>query len=95
MAKTEGTEKNQQSEVVLRGIVIAEEWTEDDDEAPELILQTDDEEDIPISSGGRGAELLGHLREEVEIHGVLRRGPTGRKQLVVKSFEVCGLDEDD
>ena len=56
--------------VTINGIVIPIEW-DDIGNVMAIALSTFDEKEYVIDKRGRGIELISHLREELEISGVL------------------------
>ncbi len=78
-------------EVTVRGIVVAEGSSRDDDM---IVLQTWEEAEVLVDPRGVGRDLREYLHEEVEARGVMRHDAEGRLVLIVKGFEVCEWSED-
>lgn len=58
--------------VTIRGIVIPVDWDEEGNIVA-IAVSTHDEEEYLICGQDKGEELRAHIREEVEISGVLRK----------------------
>ncbi len=84
-------ETNGRKEVTVRGIVVTEGSSRDDDM---VVLQTWEETEVLIDPRGVGRDLRDFLHEEVEARGVMRHDAEGRLVLTVKGFEVCAWSED-
>jgi len=79
-------------DVVIRGVVVASDWEDDDPTA--LVIQTRDEREVAVAPGDLGEDLFDYLREEVEIQGRLRKTEGGREEIVVESYKILNWEED-
>jgi len=71
----------------IRGILIAVDWDENGNTVAAAVFDQD-EEDYLVHLDAKGKELLGFIRREVEIVGVIRKTSKGRKTITVKSYAV-------
>ena len=70
--------------VTIRGIVIPVDWDEEGNIVA-IAVSTHDEEEYLICGQDKGEELRAHIREEVEISGVLRK-EKGNKTIIVTDY---------
>jgi hypothetical protein len=71
----------------IRGIVIPVDWDKEGNALAVAISGSDDEEYV-IERNEQGKELLGLIRQEIEVSGVVRKAIKGRKTIVVKSYRL-------
>jgi len=71
----------------VRGILIAVDWDENGNALAAAVFDRD-EEDYLVHLDAKGKELLGLVRREVEVIGVIRETTKGRKTITVKSYAV-------
>ena len=71
----------------IRGIVIPVDWDKQGNALAVAISGSDDEEYV-IEKNEQGRELLGLIRQEIEVSGVVRKAIKGRKTIVVKSYRL-------
>lgn len=70
----------------VRGIVIPVEWDEDGNVLG-IVVSTPGENDYLIEQDSKGRELLSHMRQEVEIIGVVK-GTKGDQTITVITYEL-------
>ena len=70
--------------ITIRGIVIPIDWDEKGNVVA-IAVSTYDEEEYLICGQDKGAELRAHIREKVEINGVLRK-EKGKKAIIVIDY---------
>jgi len=69
----------------VRGILIAVDWDENGNTLATAVFDRN-EEDYLVHLDAKGKELLGLIRREVEVIGVVRETSKGRKTITVKSY---------
>jgi len=74
-----------EDEKKIRGLVIPAGWDEKG-RVTAIAISTHDEKEYLIDGEGKGADLFAFIREEVALHGVVRR-QNRRKVFVVSSYE--------
>ena len=75
--------------ITIRGVIIAVDW-DDNGRVTAVAVSAHDEEEYVIE---RGEELLGFIREEVEITGVPIRTENQCTFIKVKKFKLLGGNE--
>jgi hypothetical protein len=70
----------------LRGILVPVDW-DDEGNVTAVALSTRDEREYLIDKDAIGKGLQSHVREEVELSGILKDGPAGRT-VTVKEFRL-------
>jgi hypothetical protein len=73
--------------ISIRGILIAVDWDENGNTLAAAVFDRDEEEYL-VHLDAKGKELLGFIRREVGIIGVVRKTTKGRKTITVKSYVV-------
>lgn len=71
----------------IRGIVIPVDWDKQGN-ALAVAISGSDEEEYVIEKNEQGRELLGLIRQEIEVSGVVSKAIKGRKTIVVKSYRL-------
>lgn len=71
----------------IKGILIAVDWDENGNTLAAAVFDQD-EEDYLVHLDAKDKELLGFIRREVEVVGVVRKTTKGRKTITVKSYAV-------
>jgi len=71
----------------IKGILIAVDWDEKGNTLAAAVFDQD-EEDYLVHLDAKGKELLGFIRREVEVVGVVRKTTKRRKTITVKSYAV-------
>ncbi len=71
----------------IKGIVIPVEWDEDGN-ALSIIISSPGEQDYFVERDAKGKELLRHLRQEIEVSGIVRMGIKGRNTIRVRSYRL-------
>ena len=71
----------------VRGIVIPVEWDGEGNALAVAILSPDEQEYV-IEQDKKGKELIGLIRQEVEVSGVVRKVIKGSKTITVKSYRL-------
>jgi hypothetical protein len=73
----------EEKEIVVKGIVAASDWDKNDN-VVSVKLFTENDQDFTVETNEKGIELKKHLRELVEVKGVLK----GERIISVKSYEI-------
>jgi len=82
-------------ESTISGIVVPNEW-DDNDNVTRVAIQTENDEEYTVEYNPKGKELLRLLDHEVEVKGVVRQTPDGDMIISVKKYESLGeYDEDE
>jgi hypothetical protein len=71
----------------VRGIVIPVEWDEDG-KALAVAVAASGENDYLIEQDSKGRELFWHIRQEVEIIGIVGKGSKGDQTITVSTYDV-------
>ena len=71
----------------VRGILIPVEWDEGGNVLAAAVSSPDEQEYL-IETDTKGKELLGLIRQEIEVSGVVRKGIKGRKTITVISHRL-------
>ena len=71
--------------VTVRGIVIPVDWDEEGNALAAAISGSDEQEYL-IEQNAKGKKLLGFIRQEIEVSGVLKKAIKGRKIIKVKTY---------
>lgn len=71
----------------VRGIVIPVEW-DGEGNALAVAISSPDEQEYVIEQDKKGKELIGLIRQEVEVSGVVRKVIKGSKTITVKSYRL-------
>lgn len=71
----------------VRGIVIPVEW-DGEGKALAVAISSPDEQEYVIEQDKKGKELIGLIRQEVEVSGVVRKIIKGSKTITVKSYRL-------
>ena len=69
----------------IRGIVIPVDW-DDEGNALAAAISSPDEQEYLIKQDAKGKKLLGFIRQEIEVSGVLKKAIKGRKIIKVKTY---------
>jgi hypothetical protein len=89
--KTKGPRKEvgkkavRDASTTIRGILIPVDWDEHG-KALAVVVSTPGENDYLIEQNSKGQQLLGFIRQEVEVSGVVGKGMKDRKTITVKSY---------
>ena len=70
----------------LRGILVPVDW-DDEGNVTAVAVSTRDEREYLIDRDAIGKGLQSHIREEIELSGILKDGPAGRT-VTVKEFRL-------
>ena len=71
----------------VRGIVIPVDWDKEGN-AIAVAISSPDEQEHVIEQDKKGKELIGLIRQEVEVSGVVRKVIKGSKTITVKSYRL-------
>lgn len=71
----------------VRGIVIPVDW-DGEGNALAVAISSPDEQEYVIEQDKKGKELIGLIRQEVEVSGVVRKVIKGGKTITVKSYRL-------
>lgn len=71
----------------VRGIVIPVDWDEEGN-ALAAAISSPDEQEYFVKQDAKGKELVGLMRQEIEVSGVVRKGIKGRKTVTVKNYRL-------
>jgi len=74
----------------LKGILIPVNWDKKGNIVA-LAIATENEEEYWIETKGRWESLMKHLREEVEVRGVLKPGNRGKRIEFVELIKPSGI----
>ncbi|MBA3016776.1 MAG: hypothetical protein FP811_01220 [Desulfobacteraceae bacterium] len=69
---------------MVRGIVIPVDWDKEGN-ALAVAISSPDEQEYLIEQDEKGKELIGLIRQEVEVSGMVRKANKDRKTITVKS----------
>ena len=75
------------NQTILRGIVLPAQW-DDEGNVMRIAINTHDEKEYVIDFSGRGKELLGHLKELIEVNGRVRENMGGNPYVKVNHYTV-------
>jgi hypothetical protein len=73
--------------ITITGIVIPVDWDEEGN-ALAAAISSPDEQEYFIKQDAKGKELVGLMRQEIEVSGVVRKGIKGRKTVTVKNYRL-------
>jgi hypothetical protein len=92
--KNEGRKKTKEGDnlTTIRGIVIAAEW---DDEGNPLAtsISSPGEQEYLVEQDSKGKELLGLLRQEIEVAGIVKKRERGRNTIAVRIYRLRGVGD--
>jgi hypothetical protein len=92
--KNEGGKKTKEGDnlTTIRGIVIAAEW---DDEGNPLAtsISSPGEQEYLVEQDSKGKELLGLVRQEIEVAGVVKKRERGRNTIAVRIYRLRGVGD--
>ena len=92
--KNEGRKKTKAGNnlTTIRGIVIAAEW---DDEGNPLAtsISSPGEQEYLVEQDSKGKELLGLVRQEIEVAGVVKKRERGRNTIAVRIYRLRGVGD--
>jgi hypothetical protein len=92
--KNEGRKKTKGGDnlTTIRGIVIAAEW---DDEGNPLAtsISSPGEHEYLVEQDSKGKELLGLVRQEIEVAGVVKKRERGRNTIAVRIYRLRGVGD--
>jgi hypothetical protein len=71
----------------VRGILIPVDWDEEGNALAAAISGLDEQEYL-IEQDAKGKELLGLMRREIEVSGMVSKAIKGRKTIKVKSYRL-------
>ncbi len=71
----------------VRGIVIPVDW-DDEGNALAAAISSPDEQEYLIKQDAKGKELVGLMRQEIEVRGVVKKGIKGRKTVTVRNYRL-------
>ena len=71
----------------VRGIVIPVDW-DDEGNALAAAISSPDEQEYLIELDAKGKELVGLMRQEIEVRGVVKKGIKGRKTVTVRNYRL-------
>lgn len=71
----------------IRGIVIPVDWDEDGNMLVAAISGSNEQEYV-IEQDKKGKKLIGLIRQEIEVSGVVRKVIKGSKTITVKSYRL-------
>ena len=78
--------------ITVRGILIPVDWDEEGNALAAAISGLDEQEYL-IEQDAKGKELLGLMRREIEVRGMVSKAIKGRKRIKVKSYGLkMGID---
>jgi len=69
----------------IRGILVPLDWDEDGNVLA-IAVSTPGEQEYVVEEDSKGKELLGVIRQEVEVTGVVGTGTKDRKTITVNSY---------
>ncbi|MBU2522625.1 MAG: hypothetical protein KKD50_10435 [Proteobacteria bacterium] len=72
---------------MVRGIVIPVDWDKEGN-ALAVAISSPDEQEYLIEQDEKGKELIGLIRQEVEVSGMVRKANKDRKTITVKSYRL-------
>jgi hypothetical protein len=72
---------------VVAGIVIPVEWDEEGNVLA-TIISSPGEEEYLVEADPKGKELLGLVRQEIEVSGIVRKGVKGGNTIRVNSYRL-------
>lgn len=75
---------------VIRGVVIPIDWDERGN-VVSIAISSHDETEYLVDKGGKGQELLAHVRKEVEVSGDIRE-EENKKVIKVKKYLIRALE---
>jgi hypothetical protein len=78
----------------VSGIVVAEDWDQNDN-VVEVAIETSDGEEYLVEHNGRASELLGLIDQSIVVKGVVGERLDGLMTIDVKKFESLGQSDDD
>jgi hypothetical protein len=92
--KNKGRKKTKEGDnlTTIRGIVIAAEW---DDEGNPLAtsISSPGEQEYLVEQDSKGKELLGLVRQEIEVAGVVKKRERGRNTIAVRIYRLRGVGD--
>ncbi len=80
--------KENTPEITLNGIITANAWSENDT-VTGVVIAVDGEKEYLIREGPLLKDLILHVRQEVEVTGMLFKDEKGKPVLSVTGFRVC------
>jgi len=72
---------------MVRGIVIPVDWDKEGN-ALAVAISSPDEQEYLIEQDEKGKELIGLIRQEIEVSGMVRKANKDRKTIAVKSYRL-------
>ena len=76
----------------IRGLVIPAEWDEEGN-ALATSIATPGEQEYLVEQDGVGKELLGLIRQEIELTGIVRQRERGQNTIAVRTYRLTGPSE--
>jgi hypothetical protein len=81
-------------EKTIRGVIIPTAW-DSEGRVTSVAISANDEEEYLLESGPLALELVGLVRQEVEVSGGITLQPDGAKRIHVESYHLTRRGEQD
>jgi hypothetical protein len=86
-----GVNKPRKKTTVVKGVVVPTDWDEQGNVVA-LAISSNDEKEYMVDKKGKGRDLLGLIRKEVEVRGVIRE-EDDRKIIRVSKYSLTERSE--